>query len=124
MSIYQILEAYSSKTRYFKIMSILNRYPRYPSNPAYFRKRILASQPQLRTGSSKISQKKSVLRVDFTDFAYKCSITISLNPITLKIEKLISFFTLSECKMLYHDPISSSTIFLILITCLLEIVLK
>ena len=73
MSIYQILEAYSSKTRYFKIMSILNRYP---SNPAYFRKRILASQPQLRTGSSKISQKKSVLRVDFTDFAYKCSITI------------------------------------------------
>ena len=76
MSIYQILEAYSSKTRYFKIMSILNRYPRYPSNPAYFRKRILASQPQLRTGSSKISQKKSVLRVDFTDFAYKCSITV------------------------------------------------
>ena len=76
MSIYQILEAYSSKTRYFKIMSILNRYPRYPSNPAYFRKRILASQPHLRTGSSKISQKKSVLRVDFTDFAYKCSITI------------------------------------------------
>ena len=55
MSIYQILEAYSSKTRYFKIMSILNRYPRYPSNPAYFRKRILASQPQLRTGSSKNS---------------------------------------------------------------------
>ena len=76
MSIYQILEAYSSKTRYFKIMSILNRYPRYPSNPAYFRKRILASQPQLSTGSSKISQKKSVLTVDFTDFAYKCSITI------------------------------------------------
>ena len=76
MSIYQILEAYSSKTRYFKIMSILNRYPRYPSNPAYFRKRILASQPQLRTRSSKISQKKSVLRVDFTDFAYKCSITV------------------------------------------------
>ena len=57
-------------------MSILNPYPRYPSNPAYFRKKILASQPQLRAGSSKISQKKSVLRVDFTDFAYKCSITI------------------------------------------------
>ena len=56
MSIYHILDTYSLKRKYFKIMSILNRYPRNPSNPPYFRKTI-SSQLQLRTGSSKISQK-------------------------------------------------------------------
>ena len=41
------------------------------------------------------------------ELRYKCPTTIWLNPITLKIEKLISFFTVSECKMLHEDPISS-----------------
>ena len=57
MLIYHVLDTYSLKRKYFNIMSILYRYPRDPSNPPYFRKKILTSQLQLRTGSSKISQK-------------------------------------------------------------------